>query len=231
MAQPAVSQTPVAYAAVEERAQFIIRTYGHLLAAVLGFVGLELYLFSSGMAEQIAIRMASFPWLMILGAFILIGWMATRVAERVDSVPLQYLALAGMVVVWAIIFVPLLYAAASMSPDIIKGAAQVTVLGFIALTAIAFYTRKDFSFLGSMLMWGGFVALGLIVLGSVMGFNLGTFFIIGMIGYSGAAILYDTSNVLHHYPADRHVAAALALFASIAMLFWYVVQLFMAFDD
>jgi hypothetical protein len=47
-----------------------------------------------------------------------------------------------------------------------------------------------------------------------------------MIGFAGAAILYDTSNILHHYPQDRYVAAAMQLFASIAMMFLYVLRLF-----
>ncbi|MEM7034525.1 MAG: permease, partial [Chloroflexota bacterium] len=33
-----------------------------------------------------------------------------------------------------------------------------------------------------------------------------------------------TSNVLHHYRPDQHVAAALSLFASVALLLWYVIQ-------
>jgi FtsH-binding integral membrane protein len=51
-----------------------------------------------------------------------------------------------------------------------------------------------------------------------------------MIGLAGAAVLYDTSNILHHYPKDKYVAASLALFASIAMMFWYVLRLFMSRD-
>lgn len=216
------------YAAVEERSQFIVRTYGHLLAAILGFVGIELYLFSSGLAEPIARTMFGFSWLIILGAFMLVGWGATRVAHQVDSIPLQYAALGGFVLAEAIIFVPMLYMAATISPDIIKNAAQVTILGFIGLTAVAFYTRKDFSFLRSVLVWGGLAAMALIVMGVLVGFNLGTYFTVGMIAFAGAAILYDTSNVLHHYPADRHVGAALQLFASVALMFWYVLRLFMS---
>ena len=51
-----------------------------------------------------------------------------------------------------------------------------------------------------------------------------------MIGFAGAAVLYDTSNILRHYPVDRHVAAALDLFGSIALMFWYVLRLFLARD-
>ena len=44
-------------------------------------------------------------------------------------------------------------------------------------------------------------------------------------------ILYYTSNILHQYRTDQYVAAALALFASVALLFWYVIQIFMASRD
>jgi FtsH-binding integral membrane protein len=89
-------------------------------------------------------------------------------------------------------------------------------------------TRKDFSFLGGLLRWGFIVALILIVASVLFGFHLGTFFSVAMIALAGGAILYDTSNVLHHYPEDRHVAAALELFASVALMFWYVLQLIMS---
>jgi len=40
--------------------------------------------------------------------------------------------------------------------------------------------------------------------------------------------LFYTSNVLHHYRISQHVAAALALFASVMTLFWYVLQIFLS---
>jgi FtsH-binding integral membrane protein len=91
-------------------------------------------------------------------------------------------------------------------------------------------TRKDFSFLRGLLMWGGMLALVAIAGGVLFGFELGTWFSVAMIGFAGAAVLYDTSNVLHHYPEDRYVGAALELFASIALMFWYVLRLFMSRD-
>ena len=81
-----------------------------------------------------------------------------------------------------------------------------------------------------VLMWGGVVAMVAIVGGIAFGFALGTWFSVAMVGFAGAAILYDTSNVLHHYPQDRYVGAALQLFASVAMMFWYVLRLFMSRD-
>ena len=50
------------------------------------------------------------------------------------------------------------------------------------------------------------------------------------VALAGGAILYDTSNILHHYPQDKYVAASMALFSSIAMMFWYILRLFMSRD-
>jgi hypothetical protein len=81
------------------------------------------------------------------------------------------------------------------------------------------------------LLWGGIGAMALIVAGIVFGFQLGTFFSVAMVVFAGAAILYDTSNVLHHFPEDRYVGAALELFASVALLFWYILRIFMSSRD
>jgi uncharacterized protein len=219
---------PVANAAVQTRAQFIMRTYGHLLAAVLGFTAIEVWLFTSGLAFPIARAMLSVSWMLVLGGFILAGWLFRSLAQSTRSKNVQYLALAGYVGVEAIIFVPLLMVAQRVAPGTIQSAALVTLMGFAGLTAVAFTTRKDFSFLGAILRWAGILALVLIAAGAIFGFQLGTFFSVAMVGLAGASILYDTSNVLHHYSEDSHVAAALALFASVALMFWYVLQLFMA---
>jgi len=142
------------------------------------------------------------------------------------SMAAHYAALAGYVVAQAIIFVPLLYVANYYAPGAIASAAAVTFVGFVGLSLIAFITRKDFSFLRGILCWGGVLALVLIVAGVIFGFQLGTFFSVAMVGLAGAAILYDTSNILHHYPEDRYVAAALELFASVALMLWYVLRIF-----
>jgi uncharacterized protein len=149
-------------------------------------------------------------------------------SPSIQSVATQYAALGGFVLAEAIIFVPLLVIAENVAPGAIPSAGLVTMLGFAGLTAVAFTTRKDFSFLGGLLRWGGIVALVAIVAGVIFGFELGTWFSVAMIGFAGAAILYDTSNVMHHFPEDRHVGAALQLFASVALMFWYVLRLFMS---
>jgi FtsH-binding integral membrane protein len=227
---PAPLRTPVGSLDASARSKFIARTYGHLFAAIAGFTALEVFFFTTGMAESIARVMFSTSWLLILGAFMIVGYLASWGAARAQSMPAQYLALGAYVVAEAIIFVPLLYLANEFAPGAISSAAVVTLIGFAGLTAVAVSSGKDFSFLGTFLKWGGIVAILLIVASVLFGFQLGTFFSVAMVGFAGAAILYSTSKVLRTYPEDRFVSAALELFASVALMFWYVLRLFMSRD-
>lgn len=219
-------QMPVSATSADRRAAFLTRTYSHLLGAILAFTGIEVILFKTGAAETIARAVFGVNWLLVLGGFMLTSWLASRTAYRTQSLGMQYVAMSAFVAVWSVIFVPLLYVANASAPGAIQSAALVTVMGFVGLTWVAFSTRKDFTFLGSILRWGGFVALLLIVGSVTFGFELGTFFSVGMVAFAGAAVLYDTSNVLRHFPEDRHVGAAMALFASIALMFWYILRIF-----
>lgn len=220
---------PVSGTSVEDRSDFIWKCYAHVIGAILAFAGIEAYFFSSGIAERIALPMLN-NWWMVLGAFILAGWGASHVAHRVESKNAQYAAFAAFIVVEALIFAPMLYIASITAPDVIDSAAGVTILGCAGLIATAMITRKDFSFLRGMLVWGFFLALAAIVGSLIFGFQLGTWFSVAMIGFAGAAVLYDTSNIMHHYPQDKYVAASMQLFASIALMFWYILRLFMSRD-
>ena len=222
-------QAPVAQLAVEDRSTFIWKCYAHVVGAVLAFAAVSAYLYSSGISEAIAAPMLG-NWFLVLGAFILVGWGASHTAHRVQSTAAQYAALAVFVVAEAIIFAPLLLVAELKAPGTVDSAAGVTVLGSVGLIATAMITRKDFSFLRGLLVWGFFIAIAIIISGALFGFALGTWFSVAMIGFAGAAVLYDTSNILHHYPQDKYVAASLQLFASIALMFWYILQLFMSRD-
>lgn len=221
---------PVSQLDVDARARFITRTYLHLLGAIAAFIGIEIFLFQSGMAEGIA-RTLGGNWLLVMGGFILVSWGASHFAFNARNKGVQYLALAGFTVAEAIIFVPMLYIAQAIAPGVIQSAAVITILGFAALTAIVLITKKDFSFMRGILMWAGIVALVAIVASLIFGFHLGTWFSVAMIALAGGSILYDTSNVLHHYPEDRYVGASLSLFASVALLFWYVLRLLISLRE
>jgi hypothetical protein len=215
-----------------ERAAFIRRTYGHLAAAILAFVGLEALLLNTPGIEQIIAPMIGgrWSWLIVLGAFMVVSWIATSWAQSSTSIGMQYAGLALYVVAEAIIFLPILYIADRMSPGAIKSAGIMTLAVFAGLTVAVLVTGKDYSFLGPVLSIGFMVAFGFILASVLFGFSLGTFFIFALIALACGAIIYQTSNVMHHYSTTQHVAAALALFASVALLFWYILQLFMNRD-
>jgi len=219
---------PVIQLDEQTRGAFISRTYTHLFCAISAFTLIEIFLFKSGLAATISSALTSVSWLVVLGGFVVVSWLASRTAHMATSKAAQYAALAGFVLAEAIIFVPLLFLANSAAPGAITSAAAVTFVGFVGLSLVAFYTRKDFSFLRGILMWGGIGALILIAAGAIFGVQLGTYFSVAMVALAGASILYDTSNILHHYPEDRYVAAALELFASVALMFWYVLRLFLS---
>ena len=219
---------PVIQLDEQSRGAFVSRAYTHLFCAISAFILLEIFLFKTGLAEPMAKAMLGTSWLLVLGGFVVVSWLASRTAYTAASKPAQHAALAGFVVAEAIIFVPLLWLANEFAPGAITSAAAVTFLGFTALTLVVFFTRKDFSFLRGILCWGGIIALVLIVAGVIFGFQLGTYFSVAMVALAGGAILYDTSNILHHYPEDRYVAAALELFASVALMFWYVLRIFLS---
>ena len=150
----------------------------------------------------------------------------SRVAHTSITRPVQYLALIGFVAAQSVILVPLLHLAAAVAPGAIQSAASVTITGFLLLTLIAYQSRRDFSFMGSLLKFGFGMALLAIIGAIIFGFDLGIFFSFGMVLLAGGAILYDTSKVFHHYTEDRYVGAALELFASMALFFWYTLSIF-----
>ena len=219
--------TGVAALDADARGAFITKTYLHLFGAIGAFTLIEMFLFQSGLAYPIAKALLGVSWLLVLGGFVVVSWLASRVALTASSLGAQYAALAGFILAEAIIFVPLLVLAELKAEGVIGSAAGITMIGFGVLTGVVFYTRKDFSFMRGILIWAGFIALGAIVGAVIFKFNLGAWFSVAMIALAGGAILYDTSNVLYHYPENRYVGAALQLFASVALMFWYVLRLFL----
>ncbi|MEM9137086.1 MAG: Bax inhibitor-1 family protein [Cyanobacteria bacterium P01_F01_bin.42] len=221
----------VAQARPSERAKFIQKTYLHLAGAVGAFILVEVLLFQLGIAQMLFSLVAGnrLMWFLILGGFALLGGMSRGLAAKADDTKTQYIGLGLYVVGEALIFAPLLYVAAVFSdPSVLPTATILTLLLFAGLTTVAFTTRKDFSFLGGILKIGGFVALGLIACSLIFGFTLGLVFSVVMVAFASAAILYDTSKIMYHYSTEQYVAASLALFASVALLFWYVLRIVMS---
>lgn len=236
--------THVIDAPVDARKTFIRKTYTHLTAAIYAFVMLEFLFFSMELDEKFMQFLAGRPtyWLIVLGLFMAVNWIADRWARSATSLGTQYAGLFLTVLAWAVIFLPMLAIAQlytlpeGMTPQnmpqigVIPAAGLTTLIMFGGLTAFTFFTKKDFSFMGGFLCIASFAAIALIVVSILFGMNLGVWFSALMIVLACGYILYDTSNVLHHYRTDQYVAAAVALFASVALLFWYVLRIMMAFS-
>lgn len=220
-----------AQALPEQRASFIRKTYMLLAMAILAFIGVEAVLFGSGAATLIArviFTGGSMGWLLVLAVFMGISYLANRWAMSETSRAVQYAGLGIFVIAEAVIFVPLLFIAAYASgdPSVIMKAGIVSLGLFAGITATVFVTRSDFSWLAPILGIGGFAALGFIVASAIFGFTLGNVFAFIMVAFAGTAILFETSNVLHRFNTNQHVAASLTLFASVALLFWYILSIF-----
>lgn len=224
----------VAVSRSSERALFIRRTYAHLAGALLAFIGLETLLVQTVSFETIArLFGGNLGWLVVLAAFMGASWLARMWAQSGTSTGMQYLGLGLYVVAEAIICLPLVYIAAHFAkdPTIIPMAGILTLAVFGGLTMAVFLTGKDYSPLGPVLSVGSWIALGVIVAGCIFGFTLGLFFCFAMIALLAGMILFQTSQIMLHWPTNMHVAAALELFASVATLFWYILRILMILNS
>jgi FtsH-binding integral membrane protein len=220
------------------RVAFIRRTYAHLAGAILAFAAIEWAIFNLIPAQNLDALMVTyfrspFSNLILFAAFIGVGCVARWLAYSGASAGVQYAGLGTYILIEAVIFVPLLwvlthYPNGGNPTEILTEAGILTLCLFGGLTAVVFITRKDFSFLGPILAIASFLVFGLIILAMIFGWSLGLWFAFGMVVLISGFILYDTSNVLHKFRTDMHVAAALELFASIAVLFYYIIMILMS---
>ncbi|ASK28964.1 permease [Chryseobacterium sp. T16E-39] len=219
----------VAQSTEVEKADFYKKTYLHVALSILAFIGVETILLKTVPAELIYMMFAQkYVWLLIIGVF----WLASVLASKwslSQNKSTQYMGLGFYILLEAVIFLPLIYIAMVYSgPNVIFQAATLTIAMFAGISAVAFTSKRDFSFLRNIIVIGGFVSIGLIVAGMIFGFNLGLWFSVGMVILASATILYQTSKLKDSYGTDQYVGAALQLFASIMLLFWYILSILMS---
>jgi len=230
---PAFGAVPAIFAEEDARSAFVRRTYAHLFGAILLFVAFEAAVFTlvpmatlHGLMQQLFA--SRFGWLVVLFGFMGISWLANTWAMSNASRGMQYAGLGLYVVAEGVIFVPLLYVANAVAPMAIPAAGVLTLVMFGGLTALVFITRSDLTSWGKYLWLAGLGAIGVAICAALFSFQLGVWFSGAMVVLAAGYILYDTSNVLHRYRTEQYVAASLALFASVALLFWYVLRLMMS---
>lgn len=209
---------------------FYKKTYTHLAGAVLLFILIETLFFQIPPLVNFALSLTGgYSWLLLLGGFMLVTNYAEKMSLKAGDIKQQYIGLVLYVIAEAFIFIPLIFIAMSIAEsgggNILYQAAILTLSLFTGLSAVAFFTKTDFSFLKSILTIGFFIALGLIIAGTIFGFNLGLWFSVGMVVLASGSILYQTSNMIHKYNENQYVAASLGLFASLMLLFWYILSI------
>ncbi len=219
----------VAHAKEVEKAEFYKKTYLHVALAILAFIGVETVLLKTVPPEVIGLMFqGKFTWLLIIGVF----WLASVLANKwslSQSRSVQYMGLGFYILLEALIFMPMIYiAVVNVGGSIIYQAAMLTIAMFAGISFVAFTSKRDFSFLRNIIVIGGFISLGLIVGGMIFGFNLGLWFSVGMVILASATILYQTSKLKYSYTTDQYVGASLQLFASIMLLFWYILRILMS---
>ena len=212
---------------------FYKKTYAHLAIGVLAFIIVEYLFLNIPFLVNLALSLTGGKmWFIMLGGFMLVTSYAEKMAVKSHDRNKQYLGFAIYIMAEAFIFLPMLYIATNMvgGDEILKQAGILTVSLFAGLSMIVIYTKKDFSFMRRFLTIGFFISLGLIAAGLLFGFNLGLWFSVGMIILASGSILYQTSNMVHKYSNDQYVAASLGLFASLMLLFWYILSIFLSAD-
>ncbi len=212
-----------------EKASFYKKTYQHLALAVLAFIILETLLIQIVPVEFIEWMFSGkYLWLFIIGLF----WLGASLSDKLAFHPSrekQYLGLGLYVILEAVIFLPMIYIALNIAGGgILMQAALTTLFMFGGLSAVVFFTKTDFSFLRTAIVVGGFLALGIIVVGAIFGFNLGLWFSAGMATLASASILYQTDQIKNNYGTEQYVGASLQLFSSVMLLFWYILRIFMS---
>lgn len=212
------------HAVTADETSFLRATYLHLLGAVIAFIGVEIIFFQTGIAQALAPIMTS-NWLIVLGGFMILGFLTSYLTRGDASPSTQYLHMGVMILLQALIFIPLLaYAVYFTDPSVLSTAAAITLAIFGSMTAVVAYSGKNFSFLGPFLAVVGIAALIAIVGSVLFSISLGFYFAIAMVVFAAGTVLYETSKIIHEYSAGQHIAAATNLFASVALLFYYVLM-------
>jgi len=230
---PYASPYSVASQSENIRAEFIRKTYAHLAGAIALFAAIEYILFQiPGIENMVSLMVGGrWSWMIVLGLFMGVSFVANKWAMSNTSKATQYLGLGVYVVAQAVITLPLLIVAARYVPaadtglGIIANAGFITIALVAGITVVALTSKKDFAFLDGFLKIGGLIAMGAIVMSIVFGFSLGIFFSAIMVIFASVAILRETAKIKYNYNTNQYVAASLGLFASVALLFWYILQI------
>jgi len=206
--------------AVDVRARFVSAVYGLLFISVLFAIGGAWLSATTGVGLWVVQN-----WLIMLVLYIgtIVGTYILR-----HKKPINMILMYSFTTVTGLFIGPV----AMMYPGPTLNAGVTTAIIFFALSAYARTTKRDLSFMGGFLTIGLFAVIGVIVLNIFikssalqMGISVA-----GVLLFSGF-ILYDTQNIMRRYPPNEYISATLALYLDILNLFWFLLQIFLAFSN
>lgn len=220
----------VAHATASERKTFYRKTYAHVALGILAFIAAEWVMLNNVPLSFIQMLLGgSWIWLLILGVF----WMVSSFTDRLTLSPdrnIQYMGLVLFAIAQAFIFLPMMYIAVHyFGGELIQQAAVMTLALFGGLSAVVLLTKADFTFLRTGLIIGSFIAFGIIIAGMIFGFTIGLWFMVAMVILAAGGILYETSQLKNQYHTEQYVGAGLRLFASLMLMFYYILMILMRF--
>lgn len=226
-----VSQTiSVSESASEIKAAFICNTYLHLAVAIALFITLQIFLIRTGIAEMIIGGFAGlgrgfiFVFLAVVFFFLVLFAIAKELVNS-EFIVLQQIGFCLYVFLYSLAFAPMLSMfEINYGIGLILEAGIITSGLFLGLTAVAFLTQKDFSFLLTSLVISSFLLLFFAITGLVFGFSFRNLFAFLLVVLASGWMLYQTSKVLHHYQPNQYIAASIALFSSVTWLFWTILR-------
>lgn len=206
-------------AAVGERLGFIRKTYTHLLTMLVGVAAICALTVKLGIMERFAIPV-------LIGGVIGVLFVVPRLIMQRVSRSKQYVGAAICTLFYGMLLAPLVHVVylKTGSYALLGNAFVLTSCVFVGLTAYVFMTKKDFSFLGGILSIGIWVAIGFALLSWFLPFGQtgGMIFSIAIVLLFAGYVLYDTSNIIRHYPVDAYVVAAIMLLINFVTMFYHI---------
>jgi len=218
---------PASLADTPVRMAFLRKVYSLFSMAILIFVGTMAWGATQpadSWVNQLFGRMTFMGFILFMAA---IFFLARVTAKRF---PLNLIGLGLFAVLEGLMVSPMVgQVVATSGPGVVFQAFGLTAVVFGGLTAYVLLTKKDFSWMRAALWTGFWLMIGIAVLSF---FGIGAGFVMGW-GYSAAMVLlfagfmiYDTSMILHRYPANMAASAALTIFLDFVIMFIHILRLF-----
>jgi FtsH-binding integral membrane protein len=209
-------------ATVDVRLTFIRKVYSLFLVSLLSSTGVTAAVMMLPEVADLAGRYS----LVFLLLYIGLSWCSGWIAEQGPVVGAMLLS--ALSVVTGLVFGPTIsFYAANVGIGVVYQALGLTSAIFGGLTVYVFVTKQDFSFLRGLLWMGMFAIVAFAVLGMFINFSFElrhALTLAGVLLFIGF-ILYDTSNIVHHYREDQAIVAAVAIYLDFVILFMKLLRL------